>query len=105
LTALDLQQLRRVPDTLILSSCDLALSERYPGDELLGFSAALLAMGTRTIVASVVPVPDSVSRRLMVSFHGLLAAGRSPAAALAEAQASLRSDWSAAAGFVCLGSG
>ncbi len=57
LTALDLQRLRRAPELLVLSACDVALSERHPGDELLGFSAALLASGTRTIVASVVPFP------------------------------------------------
>ncbi len=75
LTALDLQRLRRVPDIFVLSSCDLAMSERHPGDELLGLAAALLGMGTRTIIASVVPVPDSASRRLMVAFHRALADG------------------------------
>src|SRR5262249_15170943 len=47
LTAFDLQRLRRAPDVLVLSSCDLALSDRHPGDELLGLSSALLSMGTR----------------------------------------------------------
>lgn len=105
LTALDLQRLRTAPDTLVLSSCELALSDRHPGDELLGLSAALLAQGTRTIVASVVPVPDSASRRLMLAFHSRLADGASPAAALAAAQATLRGGSAALAGFVCLGSG
>ena len=105
LTALDLQRLRRAPDMLVLSACDVALSERHPGDELLGLSAALLAAGTRTIVASVVPVPDSAARRLMLDFHRRLAAGASPAAALAAAQAGLRADQSALAGFLCLGAG
>ena len=100
LTALDLQQLKRVPDVFILSSCDLALSHLHPGDEVLGFSAALLAMGTRTIVASVVPVPDAASRLLMLEFHRLLAGGISPAVALARAQEN-----APVAGFVCLGSG
>ena len=105
LTALDIQGLRRAPDVLVLSACDVALSERHPGDELLGLSAALLASGTRTIVASVVPVPDAAARRLMLAFHRRLAAGASPAAALAEAQAGLRADRSALAGFLCLGVG
>ena len=105
LTALDIQGLRRAPDVLVLSACDVALSERHPGDELLGLSAALLASGTRTIVASVVPVPDAAARRLMLAFHRRLAAGASPAAALAEAQAGLRGDRSALAGFLCLGVG
>ena len=105
LTALDIQGLRRAPEVLVLSACDVALSERHPGDELLGLSAALLASGTRTIVASVVPVPDAAARRLMLAFHRRLAAGASPAAALADAQAGLRADRSALAGFLCLGVG
>ena len=105
LTALDLHRLRRAPDILVLSACDVALSERHPGDELLGLSAVLLAAGTRTIVASVVPVPDAAARRLMLDFHRRLAAGASPAAALAAAQAGLRADQSALAGFLCLGVG
>jgi CHAT domain-containing protein len=99
-TALDLQRLRRAPETLVLSACDLALSDRRPGDELLGVAAALLGMGTRTIVASVVPVPDEAARRLMLDFHRRLVSGASSAAALAEAQAAEEM-----AGFVCLGTG
>jgi CHAT domain-containing protein len=95
----DLQRLRRAPELLVLSACDLALSERHPGDELLGLTAALLAMGTKTIVASVVPVPDATSRRLMLAFHRELASGAQPAEALARAQSDVL------ASFVCLGSG
>jgi CHAT domain-containing protein len=101
LTALDVERLRRPPTVLVLSACDLALSVRQPGDELLGLSTTLLAGGTRTIVASVVPVPDAAARRVMVELHERLAAGMPPAVALAEAQASETT--SAAAGFVCLG--
>jgi CHAT domain-containing protein len=100
LTALDLQGLRRTPDTLVLSACDVALSERHPGDELLGLSAALLSMATRTIVASVVPVPDRAARRLLLAFHRRLLTGSTPAAALAKAQAN-----ATVPGFVCLGNG
>ncbi len=105
LTALDLQTLRRPPDVLVLSSCDLALSSRHPGDELVGLAAALLAMGTRTIVASVVAVPDARARRLMLAFHSELAGGATPAVALARAQGALGDAAAALAGFVCLGSG
>jgi hypothetical protein len=41
----------------------------------------------------------------MLGFHRRLAAGASPAAALAEAQAGLRGDRSALAGFLCIGAG
>jgi CHAT domain-containing protein len=54
-------------------------------------------------------VPDATTRPLMVAFHERLAAGRSPAAALAEAQLALGRDdpeaTAAAAGFVRVGAG
>jgi CHAT domain-containing protein len=100
LNVYELQQLRRAPEVVVLSACDLATSDLHPGDELLGVAAALLAMGTRTIIASVVPVPDAASKRLMLAFHRNLLAGHAPASALARAQAR-----AAVPGFVCLGSG
>jgi CHAT domain len=100
LNVYELERLRRAPEIVVLSACDLGLSQTHPGDELLGLTAALLGMGTRTVVASVVPVPDAAARRLMLAFHQHLLAGDAPAAALARAQARVRT-----AGFVCLGSG
>ena len=100
LNVYELQRLKRAPEVVVLSACDLALSQTHPGDELLGFAAALLGMGTRTIVASVVPVPDAAARRLMLAFHRDLLAGFGPAAALARAQAGARTP-----GFICLGAG
>jgi hypothetical protein len=100
LNAYELQSLRHAPEVIVLSACDLAVSDLHPGDELLGFAAALLGMGTRTIVASVVPVPDSTARRLMLDLHRDLLSGKTTAVALAHAQARRRD-----AGFVCLGSG
>ncbi|HWF52223.1 MAG TPA: CHAT domain-containing protein [Solirubrobacteraceae bacterium] len=105
LNAYELQRLRRAPELIVLSSCDLAASHAHPGDELLGFAAALLDMGTRTIIASVVPVPDAAAKRLMLGLHGHLIAGASPAEALARAQAALPSRESGLGGFVCLGAG
>jgi tetratricopeptide (TPR) repeat protein len=100
LNVYELQQLARAPELVVLSACDLALSALHPGDELLGFAAALLGMGTRTIVASVVPVPDAAARRLMLAFHRELLAGVRPAEALAHVQAGAKT-----AGFICLGAG
>jgi CHAT domain-containing protein len=57
-------------------------------------------MGTRTIVASVVPLPDAAARRLMLAFHRELLAGTAPAAALARVQTGAKT-----AGFICLGAG
>ncbi|MGH9182004.1 MAG: CHAT domain-containing protein, partial [Acidimicrobiales bacterium] len=59
------------------------------------------------LVASVVPVPDDVTRALMVDFHRRLATGSGPAAALAAAQGAARADddrtLALTAGFVCFG--
>jgi tetratricopeptide (TPR) repeat protein len=100
LNVYELQSLHKAPEIVVLSACDLATSNLHPGDEVLGLAAALLAMGTRTIVASVVPVPDAAAKRLMLAFHRGLLADNAPTAALARAQAR-----ASVAGFVCLGSG
>jgi hypothetical protein len=105
LNVYELQRLARAPELIVLSGCDLAVSDTRPGDELLGFAAALIAMGSRTVIASVAPVPDAATKRLMVALHERLRAGESPAAALAGAQAAPGARHSALAGFVCLGTG
>jgi tetratricopeptide (TPR) repeat protein len=105
LNVYELQHLRRPPELVVLSSCDLATSATHPGDELLGFAAALLNMGTRTVIASTVPVPDAAAKRLMRALHEQLAARQPPARALAHAQRLVARGESALTGFVCLGSG
>ncbi len=105
LSAYELSRLRRPPELIVLSACDLAVSVTHPGDELLGFAAALLDMGTRSIIASVVPVPDAPAKRLMLGLHRHLIAGASPAVALAQAQSALPARESSLNGFVCLGAG
>jgi hypothetical protein len=105
LNVYELQRLRRAPELIILSACDLALSERRPGDELLGFAAALLEMGTRAVIASGAAVPDAAVVRLMSRLHELLGSRLSPASALAIAQRELAPRTIALGGFVCLGRG
>ncbi len=81
LTVYDLETLRRVPDILVLSACDAAAVNVRPGDELLGLSAALLGMGTSSLIAPSVPVPDDATVALMVALQERLAAGeRAPVA-------------------------
>lgn len=87
LSVFELEQLSRVPERLVLSACDSGVSAVHPGDELLGLTAALLRLGTRSLVASVLPVPDEASRRLMVELHRGLVGGASPSSALARARA------------------
>jgi tetratricopeptide (TPR) repeat protein len=105
----DLEQLPRVPPTVVLAACDSGRHVVYAGDELLGLAATFLAKGAQQLVASVVPVPDAATAPLMVAFHQRLAAGQAPATALAAAQQAVGQDGAAelaaAAGFVCVGAG
>jgi hypothetical protein len=105
LNVYELQRLRRPPQLVVLSSCDMATSATHPGDELLGFAAALLNLGTRTVIASTVPVPDAAAKRLMRALHEGLVAGASPAHALAAAQQRTTRRELALSGFACLGGG
>jgi CHAT domain-containing protein len=96
----DLQQLRRTPRVVVLSSCELGLSDVRPGDETLGMVTALLNAGTSTVVASVTRVDDAAAMAVTVAYHGGTAGGTAPAAALAAASAAYPD-----AGFVCFGAG
>jgi tetratricopeptide (TPR) repeat protein len=107
LTVYDLERLGQGPGTVVLSACNSGRSVVCAGDELLGLTTAFLSLGTRQVVASVIPVPDAETAPLMTAFHELLSAGRSVATALAEAQARTSATEpavvAAAAGFVCVG--
>lgn len=109
LTVYDLERLRRAPRDMVLSACDGGVTAVRPGDELMGLSSSLLALGTSALVASVTPVPDASTRRLMVALHERLAGGCAPAIALARARADALgdgdADFATAAGFVCFGAG
>jgi CHAT domain-containing protein len=106
LTVCDLSALRHPPGLLVLSSCDAGLSAVHPGDELQGLSAALLGLGTRTVIAGLGPVDDEATLHLMTGLHERLRAGMTPAQALASAQAAASEQHAVtAASFVCLGAG
>jgi hypothetical protein len=109
LTVYDLERLQTAPRRMVLSACDAGLSAVRPGDALMGLAAALLSLGTQTLVASVAPVPDEGTRVLMTALHGELAAGSGPAAALAHATRALDVEdhrmLAVRSGFVCFGSG
>jgi len=96
----DLQRAARVPAMVVLSSCDLGLTDVRPGDETFGMVTALLAAGTGTVVASVARIADDTAMAAMVGYHQAIAGGRAPAAALAQALEPAQ-----AAGFVCFGAG
>ena len=110
LTVYDLEGLRRAPRHVVLSACESGRPAVRAGDEVMGLAAALLALGTRSLIAAVIPVPDDASRPLMLLLHDRLRSGQAPATALAGAQLDLLlsgegQSRSTAAGFVCFGAG
>jgi hypothetical protein len=109
LTAYDLERLSAAPRLVLLPACQSGGGHVLAGDEVMGLTSALFALGTRTAVATVVPVPDEATRPLMVALHAGLRRGLPTAQALAVAQAGVdRSDPAAlatAGGFVCYGAG
>jgi hypothetical protein len=96
----DLQHAVPAPRMVILSSCDLGLTDIRPGDETFGMVTALLSAGSSTVVASVARVADEAAMAVMTRYHRGITGRQSPAAALA---AALVAD--PAAGFVCFGAG
>lgn len=100
LMAYDVQQLPTAPAHVVLPACDIGRTVVRTGDELLGFTAALLYMGTSTVVSCVNRVLDHVAVGVMSKYHGALRTGHPPASALAEACAD-----DGFLPFVCFGSG
>jgi tetratricopeptide (TPR) repeat protein len=97
----DLPRAAALPTHVVLSACDLGLAEVRPGDEALGMTSALLHGGVASVVAGVARVGDEVAGTAMVAYHRALAAGHSPAVALASAMADL--DPATPAPLVCFG--
>jgi CHAT domain-containing protein/tetratricopeptide (TPR) repeat protein len=106
LTVYDLESLDRPPATLVLAACDVGMSQIHAGDELMGVAAEVLSMGTRTVVATLLPVPDDRVRHLMGALHQRLRDGEAPADALVRARADVQDDSpDPLSSFVCLGAG
>lgn len=105
----DIERLNTAPQVVVLSACDSGFSDTHPGEELMGLGAALLAMGTRSIIASVGLVPDSeATKDLMVGLHRGLVSGLSPSQALHRAQmeaGETPEGYVAASSFICIGAG
>lgn len=71
LTARDVYRLR-LPDTAVsLSACESGRSIVEAGDELMGLPRAFLAAGASSLVMSLWPVHDQMTRRLMVNAFGM----------------------------------
>lgn len=107
LTVYELERLAAAPQRVVLSACNAGLSAVRPDNELLGVSSALFALGTTTLIASVLLVGDSQTGRMMIDFHRSLAAGLDAPAALADAQVRASEEsgraLASASSFVCFG--
>ena len=56
-------------EVAVLSACETALGSEARSEGLAGLSSVMLARGARAVVASLWPVPDEVSARLMTDFY------------------------------------
>ncbi len=92
LTVVDLEQIETAPATVVLAACDAGMSQALPGEEFLGFLSVLFALGSRSVVASSVPIPDIDSTPLMIALHRRLATGANAAKALHGARAEVGAD-------------
>jgi tetratricopeptide (TPR) repeat protein len=76
LTVGDILALERAPDHVVLSGCDTARTQDTARAEGLGLAQAFAVAGASAVVASVRPVDDRLTRRLMGSLYRDLAARR-----------------------------
>jgi tetratricopeptide (TPR) repeat protein len=86
LTVYELERLRRVPRSIVLSSCSAGSTSVRPGDELMGAAIAFLHLGARSLIAPTDAVDDDLTSHLMVLVHRHIASGSSLATALSLAQ-------------------
>ncbi|GAB3873560.1 CHAT domain-containing protein [Terrabacter terrigena] len=93
----DLDRLRRPPRSVVLSACDSGGVHPIGADEALGLVSSLLAIGTRSVVASVNPVNDVATARVMADVHAAVASGCSLAEGLRAARLAASADPLAAA--------
>lgn len=80
---------------VVLSACRTALGKEVRGEGLIGLTRAFQSAGAPRVVASLWPVDDRTSAELMVRFYQAMWRDQrplAPAAALREAQRSLRQD-------------
>lgn len=81
----DVDLIAPVPDTVVLSACEIGRSSVRWGEESVGMARVWLHAGTRAVVAAPVVVADDEACELLGAMHEGLAAGLGPSDALAAA--------------------
>lgn len=86
----DIYALSLPVELVVLSACDTALGKPVRGEGLAGLVRGFMHAGTKRVVASLWKVDDEATAALMTRFYReMLRQGRSPAAALRQAQRSM----------------
>lgn len=89
----DVYNLRLGAELVVLSGCETALGKQVRGEGLVGLTQGFLYAGARQVVASLWRIEDRATAELMSRFYrALLVEGRTPAAALRQAQLTIRED-------------
>ncbi len=89
----DIYNLRASVDLVVLSACQTALGTNVRGEGLIGLTRGFMYAGASSVVASLWNVDDESTAELMKRFYGnMLERGMTPAAALREAQNSIRAE-------------
>ena len=81
----DIDLIPHVPDTVVLSACEVGRSSIRWGEEAIGMTRVWLHAGARCVVAAPVVVADDDACELLSAMHEGLAAGAAPSVALADA--------------------
>jgi len=74
-----------------LSACRTAEGDYKSGEGILGLTAAMFVSGAQAVTASLWPVEDMTTARLIGDYHRRMGAGEPPAAALRAAQVDMLS--------------
>lgn len=94
--AYEIERLSLAADLVVLSACRSGLGEEVQGEGLVGLSQSFLVAGARQVAVSLWAIDDRSTSELMVAFYrAMLQDGRSPAAALREAQMAMQEKYPA----------
>jgi CHAT domain-containing protein/tetratricopeptide (TPR) repeat protein len=103
LTATDVLDTKLRARLCFLSGCESARGKTLPGEGVQGMAGAFLAAGVGSVVATLWPVDDRVTRELVQEFYRGIERGETAGAALARAQRSIRAASATSAPFYWAG--